>query len=66
MPLPALFAASAAVAVMNGILFAVLAAAISFLWFPDADIAVVMAVAMSPTWLWLSGTPVPLGLVRAC
>ncbi len=56
-----------AVAVMNGILFAVLAAAISFLWFRDADIAVVMAVAMFANMVvaGLSGTLVPLGLVRA-
>ncbi|PDH55135.1 MAG: magnesium transporter [SAR116 cluster bacterium MED-G06] len=56
-----------AVAVMNGILFAALAAAISFLWFRDPDIAVVMAVAMFANMVvaGLSGTLVPLGLVRA-
>ena len=56
-----------AVAVLNGILFAALAAGISFLWFRDPDIAVVMAVAMFANMVvaGLSGTLVPLGLVRA-
>ena len=56
-----------AVAILNGILFAALAAAISFLWFRDADIALVMAVAMFANMVvaGLSGTLVPLGLVRA-
>ena len=56
-----------AVAVMNGILFAALAAAVSFLWFRDPDIAIVMAVAMFANMVvaGLSGTLVPLGLVRA-
>ena len=55
------------VAVLNGILFAALAAAISFLWFRDPDIALVMAVAMFANLVvaGLSGTLVPLGLVRA-
>lgn len=55
------------VAVLNGILFAVLAAGISFLWFRDQDIAAVMAVAMFANMVvaGLSGTLVPLGLVRA-
>ncbi|MGC6452667.1 MAG: magnesium transporter [Candidatus Puniceispirillaceae bacterium] len=55
------------VAVLNGILFAALAAAISFLWFRDPDIAAVMAVAMFANMVvaGLSGTLVPLGLVRA-
>ena len=54
-------------AVLNGILFAALAAGISFLWFRDPDIAVVMAVAMFANMVvaGLSGTLVPLGLVRA-
>jgi len=54
------------VAVLNGIVFAVLAASISFLWFRDQDIAVVMAVAMFANLVvaGLSGTLVPLGLVR--
>jgi len=54
------------VAVLNGIVFAVLAASISFLWFQDQDIAVVMAVAMFANLVvaGLSGTLVPLGLVR--
>ena len=56
-----------AVAALNGILFAALAAAISFLWFRDPDIALVMAVAMFANMVvaGLSGTLVPLGLVRA-
>ena len=56
-----------AVAILNGILFAALAAAISFLWFRDPDIALVMAVAMFANMVvaGLSGTLVPLGLVRA-
>ena len=50
-----------------GILFAALAAGISFLWFRDPDIAAVMAVAMFANMVvaGLSGTLVPLGLVRA-
>ena len=56
-----------AVAALNGILFAALAGAISFLWFRDPDIALVMAVAMFANMVvaGLSGTLVPLGLVRA-
>ncbi len=54
------------VAVLNGIVFAILAASISFLWFRDQDIAAVMAVAMFANLVvaGLSGTLVPLGLVR--
>jgi magnesium transporter len=54
------------VAILNGIVFAVLAASISFLWFRDQDIAAVMAVAMFANLVvaGLSGTLVPLGLVR--
>ena len=54
------------VAVLNGIVFAVLAASVSFLWFRDPDIAAVMAVAMFANLVvaGLSGTLVPLGLVR--
>ena len=46
---------------------AALAAGISFLWFRDPDIAAVMAVAMFANMVvaGLSGTLVPLGLVRA-
>ena len=56
-----------AATVLNGILFAALAAAISFLCFRDPDIALVMAVAMFANMVvaGLSGTLVPLGLVRA-
>ncbi|MEC8807053.1 MAG: magnesium transporter, partial [Pseudomonadota bacterium] len=55
-----------AVAVLNGVVFAALAASISFLWFRDMDIAAVMAVAMFANLVvaGLSGTLVPLGLVR--
>ena len=55
------------VAVLNGCVFAFLAASMSYLWFKDADIATVMAVAMFANLVvaGLSGTIVPLGLVRA-
>ena len=54
-------------AVLNGCVFAFLAASMSYLWFKDADIATVMAVAMFANLVvaGLSGTIVPLGLVRA-
>ena len=55
------------VALLNGLLFAVLAAAVSFVWFGDPEIAMVMAVAMLANLLiaGLSGTLVPIGLLRA-
>ena len=55
------------VAFLNGLLFAVLAAAVSFVWFGDPEIATVMAVAMFANLLiaGLSGTLVPIGLLRA-
>ena len=55
------------VAVLNGCVFSFLAASMSYLWFKDADIATVMAVAMFANLVvaGLSGTIVPLGLVRA-
>ena len=55
------------VALLNGLLFAVLAAAVSFVWFGDLEIASVMAVAMFANLLiaGLSGTLVPIGLLRA-
>ena len=55
------------VALLNGLLFAVLAAAVSFVWFGDPEIATVMAVAMFANLLiaGLSGTLVPIGLLRA-
>ena len=55
------------VALLNGLLFAVLAAAVSFVWFGDLEIATVMAVAMFANLLiaGLSGTLVPIGLLRA-
>ena len=54
------------VALLNGLLFAVLAAAVSFVWFGDPEIATVMAVAMFANLLiaGLSGTLVPIGLLR--
>jgi len=57
----------ALVAFMNGLLFALLAAAISFAWFKDAEMAVVMGVAMLANLLvaGISGTLVPIGLLRA-
>ena len=55
------------VAFLNGLLFAALAAAVSFVWFGDPEIATVMAVAMFANLLiaGLSGTLVPIGLLRA-
>ena len=55
------------VALLNGLLFAGLAAAVSFVWFDDPKIATVMAVAMFANLLiaGLSGTLVPIGLLRA-
>ena len=55
------------VAFLNGLLFAALAAAVSFVWFGDPAIAAVMAVAMFANLLiaGLSGTFVPIGLLRA-
>ena len=55
------------VALLNGLLFAVLAAAVSFVWFGDLEISTVMAVAMFANLLiaGLSGTLVPIGLLRA-
>ena len=52
---------------LNGLLFAVLAAAVSLVWFGDPEIASVMAVAMFANLLiaGLSGTLVPIGLLRA-
>lgn len=54
------------VAVVNGALFALLSAGIAFVWFNDPQIAVVMAVAMFANLVvaGVSGTLVPLGLVR--
>jgi magnesium transporter len=55
------------VALLNGLLFAGLAAAVSFVWFGDLEISTVMAVAMFANLLiaGLSGTLVPIGLLRA-
>ena len=55
------------VAFLNGLLFAVLAAAVSFVWFGDPEIATVMWFAMFTNLLiaGLSGTLVPIGLLRA-
>ena len=55
------------VAFLNGLLFAVLAAAVSFVWFGDPEIATVMGFAMFTNLLiaGLSGTLVPIGLLRA-
>ena len=54
------------VSILNGFIFAGLASALSFLWFGDVDIAIVMAVAMFANLIvaGLSGTIVPLGLLR--
>ena len=57
----------AVVALLNGGIFAVLAAGLAWLWFGNAEIAAVMAVAMLANLFiaGLSGTLVPLGLLRA-
>ena len=54
------------VATTNGLIFAALTAGLSYLWFGDQDIAIVMAVAMMANLLvaGLSGTFVPVGLMR--
>ena len=54
------------VAFLNGLVFAGLAGFVSFVWFGDPDITVVMAVAMLANLLvgGLSGALVPLGLLR--
>ena len=51
---------------LNGLIFAGLASGLSFLWFGNMDIAIVMAVAMFANMVvaGLSGTIVPLGLLR--
>lgn len=55
------------VAGLNGMIFAALAGGMSYLWFRDMDIAMVMAVAMFANMMvaGFGGTLVPLGLVRA-
>ncbi len=55
-----------AVAALNGVAFAMLSATMAFLWFENADIAMVMAVAMFANLMiaGLSGTLVPIGLVN--
>jgi magnesium transporter len=57
----------AVVALLNGMLFAVLAAGLSYVWFGNPEIAAVMAVAMLANLFiaGLSGTLVPIGLLRA-
>ena len=57
----------ALVALLNGILFAVLAAIMAYVWFSNLEIAAVMAVAMLANLFvaGLSGTLVPIGLLRA-
>ena len=55
------------VSLLNGLVFAGLAGLVSYVWFGDAEVAVVMAVAMLANLLvaGLSGTLVPLGLLRS-
>ena len=55
------------VATTNGLLFAAMAAGLSYFWFGDRSISTVMAVAMMANLLvaGLSGTFVPVGLMRA-
>ena len=54
------------VALLNGLVFAGLAGIVSFVWFGDPEIALVMAVAMLANLLvaGLSGTLIPVGLLR--
>jgi magnesium transporter len=54
------------VSTVNGVIFALLSAGMAFVWFGDQEIAAVMAVAMFANMViaGLSGTLVPLGLVR--
>ena len=54
------------VAFLNGLVFAGLAGIVSFVWFGDPEIAMVMAVAMLANLLvaGLSGTLIPVGLLR--
>jgi len=54
------------VAMLNGSMFAILAAGMAYVWFGDPEIAAVMAIAMFANLLvaGLSGTLIPLGLVR--
>ena len=55
------------VALSNGVVFAGLAGLVSFIWFSDPEIAVIMAFAMLANLLvaGLSGTLVPVGLLRS-
>ena len=54
------------VSTVNGVFFALLSAGMAFVWFGDPEIAAVMAIAMFANMViaGLSGTLVPLGLVR--
>jgi len=54
------------VAMLNGSMFAILSAGMAYVWFGDPEIAAVMAIAMFANLLvaGLSGTLIPLGLVR--
>ena len=51
---------------MNGIIFAIGVGVMSFIWFHDVKIALVMATAMFVSFVWagLSGIIVPLTLKR--
>ena len=55
------------VAFLNGLVFAVLAGLVSYVWFGDPKVAMVMAVAMLANLLvaGLSGTLIPVGLLRS-
>ena len=57
----------ALIALLNGLIFAVLAGGLSFIWFGNIQVAAVMGVAMLANLLvaGLSGTLVPIGLLRA-
>ena len=54
------------VGVINGVLFAVLAAGLAYVWFGQTDIALIIAIAMCANIVVaaISGTLVPLALIK--
>ena len=54
------------VGVINGVLFAVLAAGLAYIWFGQTDIALIIAIAMCANIVVaaISGTLVPLALIK--
>lgn len=55
------------VGVLNGLIFALLAGGLSYIWFADLEVALILGVAMLINMVvaGLSGTVVPLGLLKA-